>query len=512
MRKVREAVRYGIETLGVSPDKLFSLIESSRDYEGQDYSRWLAGQIIKVAEARDIGFSQLLVKKFDIIRDLIEEVEDESSMREECVEYIKSRIGKDKSIFSYNMDEVGEEIDVDWFSKVDYGLGITDFYDSLPEDVRETIEAEGCFTLCAKLTSSKANNKSDLYQDAKSRGISCKSEGALILYRLCLLSDALTNMGISMNVTLTSDAKFLYNKDNEDIIKYFLECFNCEGIVIDSKDYLVNAFVGGRKAIIFCTTRYVHDGFIPEIQDGFLLDTGSLTTSGFTRSTTKRFSASSNKMLDYLKKTYPNGTDQVPVEKEGEVTSLGNGFQGALGYLCVSRLEDAVELSTVPITGMTNIPILQENLKQVCAYYGVRKSLEEFGMAQSIPILIDGHDKFDELVSNCIPLFLFDVDSKFKSRGVLRINGEIVKSVNPFDILTSNSVKVLIEKAEVFFSFEAKELYDVCSGFLQHLKEKASGKSFLELRTENYDDDLNSLYLSSLLHLKDYVNSLYRNL
>ena len=40
MKKCLSAVRYGLETLGVSSDKLFHLIETSRGYDGEDYDRW----------------------------------------------------------------------------------------------------------------------------------------------------------------------------------------------------------------------------------------------------------------------------------------------------------------------------------------------------------------------------------------------------------------------------------------------------------------------------------------
>ena len=47
MRNTKDAIKYGIETLKVLPEKMFNLIESSRDYDGDDYDRWLANEIIK---------------------------------------------------------------------------------------------------------------------------------------------------------------------------------------------------------------------------------------------------------------------------------------------------------------------------------------------------------------------------------------------------------------------------------------------------------------------------------
>ena len=73
MKHIKDIIRYGVETLHVTPEQLFSLIESSNGYDGEDYKRWLSNQIIRLAEKEGMGYSQLLVKKFSIIQSLIEE-------------------------------------------------------------------------------------------------------------------------------------------------------------------------------------------------------------------------------------------------------------------------------------------------------------------------------------------------------------------------------------------------------------------------------------------------------
>lgn len=521
MQGIRDAIRYGVETLKVSPDRLFGLIESSRDYTGEDYQRWLANQIIRVAEDRGVGYSQLLVKRFDITRDLIEEVEDESSIREECISFIHSLMSKSqRSIYSINMEELGEPIgeDFDWFSKLDYGLGISDFYDALPEAVKEDIESSEEFNLCARLSRAKSNPKCDLFLDAKSRGIQCKTEGALILYRACMLADSLTMRGINVSITFVADDSFLSAEENKELIDYFLECFTYNGVVLNNSDFLVNAFVGGRKAICVCTSRVSENGSIQELQDGFVLPVGHLDGETFVQEATQRFSSSSKLMLNFLRDTYPCAGSQVPIEKEGKVSTLGEGVSEALGYLCFSKIGTKMELSTVPQQGMVCVPILEENLFHIIAYYGIVKSMEQFGLSRDIPMLIDGHNKFEELVYNCLPLFLFDVDSNFKTFGVLRINGGMYPCINKFAINRPEVIQ-LIEKAEVFFSFEAKELYTLCSGFITHLMEEDSEEnshlkqcSFKELRQKYYDDDLTAMYMQSLTHLKDQICSLYRSM
>ena len=73
MKNTIDAIKYGLETLKVSPKELNSLIESSKGYDGDDYKRWLANEIIKIAEKDDVGYSQLLAKWFNLIQSIIEE-------------------------------------------------------------------------------------------------------------------------------------------------------------------------------------------------------------------------------------------------------------------------------------------------------------------------------------------------------------------------------------------------------------------------------------------------------
>ena len=64
MKKTVQAVKYALDTLHISPDSLFKLIETSQGYEGEDYNRWLAEKIIRTADSEGIPFTELLVKNF----------------------------------------------------------------------------------------------------------------------------------------------------------------------------------------------------------------------------------------------------------------------------------------------------------------------------------------------------------------------------------------------------------------------------------------------------------------
>ena len=117
MRKAKSAVMYGMETLRVSPDELFKLIESSQGYDGDDYNRWLAGRIIEVAEKDGVQFSQLLAKKFVIVNEILEEVSDVQSIKEEFLDIFKSTLND--TLYSVDFEGLGEAVEVDWFTGLD---------------------------------------------------------------------------------------------------------------------------------------------------------------------------------------------------------------------------------------------------------------------------------------------------------------------------------------------------------------------------------------------------------
>ena len=61
MKKVEEAIKYALETLKSNPDDLFDLFSTSRDYEGDDYKRWLAKKIIDLAEKEGVAIKRVVM-------------------------------------------------------------------------------------------------------------------------------------------------------------------------------------------------------------------------------------------------------------------------------------------------------------------------------------------------------------------------------------------------------------------------------------------------------------------
>lgn len=511
MKNTKEAIRYGIETLKVSPERMFALIESSEGYDGEDYNRWLASQIIKIADKEGVGFTQLLVKKFAIIQSLIEEYSDDS-IKEEWLEYFTSKlkgITEGLHMYTINLSGVGDEIeDVDWFNGIDIdsvnGVFVNE---QLPEEVRTAFIEDKVSFLC-KLGSDSADKNSDLYKEAKNCGVPCKSEGALMLYRFCSMVAAFEDV-TEMRVGFLSSTNFLFDKENAPIIKYFLNYFTVKGIVMSSNELLKDSYTSGEYAFLLCKPRVGDE----KVQDGLVLHDVVMQDGKPKSMGTRRFSESSRDMLESIIENAKVGAkSKAPVLSENGEIVYGEASVNSLGYLQYDRYSN-LYISNLLALGKNNIVITEENLKDIIIYFAVSKSLEGFGLARNIKEVITGHSSYEELLYNCLPLFLFDIGNVCKDYGKLLVEGGEVQISNAFDI-KSELISNMLERGEVFYSFEAKQLLEICKGFLDFLEKEVGstvkGKTFEEVRAEANHTELNNQYMIALNNLKDYVSTLYR--
>lgn len=479
MKNVKDAIRYGIDTLKVSPEQLFDLIESSNGYMGSDYDRWLANEIIKIAEAEGVGYSQLLVKKFNIIQSIAEEYSDDS-LKDQWVSIFRQLLASDgKALYTVGLEGIGSELeDVDWFSGVDLDAENSEFVDTLPEEFKWSFLNNKAALLC-RITSEPASKDLDLFAVAKAGGLDCKNEGALMLYRMCMMVSAFDKSSSDFTLGLLVSTDFLSSQDNQTILKYFLDYFRCSGFVIKASNLLKDTYSEGSHAFIVAKPRLINQ----KMQDGFVLREAVLSEEGYELvDKPLRYSYSSIPMLKSIKgrtsKLRGKGmlTEPIAYLENGEF----------LGMKVVS--ED---------TGSC-IPITKENFESVIVLYGLTKSLESFSIAGSyITDVVTGNREYKELMYNCLPLFIFDTLNTCGSR-----------------VWFENSLVMdMLDRGDVYFSFEAKELMDLCKGFLDFLEKEGSldkGLSFYDVVKSYNNSDLNSQYLSAITCLKDYICTLYR--
>lgn len=502
MKKTKSAVKYGMEVLKLSPDELFKLIESSQGYDGEDYPRWLAGKIIEVAEADGVQFSQLLVKKFNIINEILEEASENRVVREEFLDIFKSALHK--KLYSVDFEGLGEPLEVDWFNGLDLDNENSFFVkEKLPEEIRDAILENEKVSILFRLSLDAPDKKSELFSEAKGQLLNLSSKGAMIIYRLCSMVRAFgmsnTKFGLIVPV------KFLYESENEGILNYMLDHFKIsEGYSIKSVELSSDAFNAGDMAFITLEPKSEDD----EEQDGITLTSITLdedSLSGFEELEVKRYSKSYQPMLNKIADNSVVLDEEVPYQSGG----FGKGRRDALGYL---NINGKVSLSTLPEEGKQNIAITRDNLKDIIAYFGVTVSRElDWGYTSDIPCLIDGRVGYEELLYNCFPLFLFDYNVDFMNFGEIELSsGEKVVFGNKFDVLKSDVVAEVLDIGMPYFSFEAKELFNVCKEYIEYTKENmgVSGKSFKQLREMSDNSDFNNLYETRLASLREYVNNL----
>lgn len=502
MKKTKAAVRYGMETLRLSPDELFKLIESSQGYVGDDYPRWLASKIIEVAEADGVLFSQLLVKKFNIINEILEEVTGSQEIRQEYIDIFESCLGK--NIYSVDMNSIGNPVEIDWYSGLDIDSENSFFVnEKLPDEIRSKILENEKTSFFIKLSLDSPDKKSDLYTDAKGQGISLQSKGAMMLYRLCSMALSFDISNIKFGIFVP--VKFFYDSANQDIIDYTLSVFKVsEGYCMKSVDLSLNNLNSGDIAFLVLETKSIDE----DVQDcieltSIALNSNSLT--GYNELATKRYSYSSLPMLDVISEESPSLVEDVISQSLLKPSyDLVNGYKDALGYL---NINGSISLSTAPEKGKQNIAITRENIKDIIAYYGVTVSRElEWGYSTDIPCFVNGAVGYEELLYNCLPLFLFDCKVDFVN--LKDNNGNLIQE-NKLDV-HSDIVFELLDIGMPYFSFEAKELFNLCKEYIEYSEEHMGikGLSFKELREVSDSKDFNDMYQSKLANLKDFINSL----
>lgn len=463
MKNTVAAIKYALSALRVSPNELFSLIESSQGYIGSDYKRWLSSQIINIAEKEGIGFSQLLVKKLSISQEITQSLD--VSIRKEWVDYVKTMcIG---NTIVVNFEEFGSPLEgINWYSGADL-LCMTNFYDSLKDKINTNIG--NC--LIAKLESEPCSKDDDLVKSAKENGVICKSHGALLLYRMCNLIQY-NEFPNGLSFVFFASAGFLGDADNAGVIEYFLRYYRYIGFAVDSSDLLSD--VNQKNTYVFCVC-------LPRTPDD--LSSDCIAVPKMTLLNNKVVFKSSRNIHERYSRSSNNAFTEL--------------FSKHTNAICSMVQADLTLSVSSDLSG--NYFVSEANLKDAVVCFSAWHAMRYGGFSQNITSPMSGSINYDELFFNCLPFFLFSPYSNFKKNSIL----------DPFN---SEMIKSLLEQGEVYFSYEAKELVTICKGFVEFLGDNAQGKSFNQIRSEINHSGLNDAYRNALDNLMGQICIMYRKM
>jgi hypothetical protein len=313
---------------------------------------------------------------------------------------------------------------------------------------------------------------------------------------MCLLQDVFGNG--SSKFAFLCPTEFLYDDGNKDIVRELLSRFKIHGYAItDLNPYF------GEYAFCVCNGR----GF-EEVEDSGIFLKKMRIVDGDRQISEKSllYTHTEKGMLEYINEI-SEFTGKVPYDRDGRLVGWVRGNEKALGYFNFGR--DTV-LSTLPLEKTKDLcrPITKSTLFDSIAYYGMCQSNEECGLFTDIHMFVAGHSEYLDMVYNCLPVFLFDVNSEWRGYRI-ESGGESKLIKNKFD-LESPIVKSLLETAEVHFSFEAKELMSFCRCYYDAFDGDRSLKTFGEIRDIIGDETLDKRYYNALRNLKKYISSTFR--
>lgn len=370
MQNTIDAVKYGIDTLGVSPKEFFALLEVANNYKGTDYKKWLAREIIKIAEKDGVGYSQLLVKKFSIIQSLKSTYSSSTLNRDVCGRFISS--------LGVAVKDCGlvQECNIDWFNGIDLDSQNCSFTKNNLPEVLQYIEDEKPICVVATLKGTQSNKSCSLYVDAKECGLVCKTEGALVIYRACKMADAFPDADLRFG--FLADVDWLVSKDNEGVLSYLCNRFSVSGM----------SCLGSELYGVYDEGGYVFLSCVPGQCDCIEIEG-------------KSYSRSKKSMSSFLSGMPSSGEHLARISRKGSSIVIGSYDEG--------------------------IPVSESNLVESAIYYGVCRSLEHFAYSTDIRRVMNGHPLYKELFYNCFVLMLFDDNSTLNCKGVLSLSSPLVQ-------------------------------------------------------------------------------------
>lgn len=485
MKKTTQAIKYALDELHVTPDKLFQLIESAQGYDGSNYELWLAGRIIKIADSEGIPFTELLVKKLKILASLMSDSSE--GISELVSKHLESHIADSKKV--YDFSGIGFEGTTDLVDEFDWFNGVDLVDGTLGENNESDVAYVGYLD-------SKGIGKSEISITGKSMGYPIKSKGAGMLLRFILMDDFYQSE--DNTYIFISDSAFF--KENTEITQQFMSRFDLHSAVyLNKTDTMEGSFASGQDLITVWKT--YSDSSVGVMQDLRFQDKPVISASSLVKGGNyKLFYADPSLLMEEM---FYSSPEDVVVEVDSvnldlEVSDKVEVAESELGgYLSLNGTQ---RVSDSPIKDSRGVvPVNWGNISDIIVFYGVSQSSEgTWGYGQGIGQVLDGLEGYDSLVANCLPIFLFGWNSLFHSSD---------DKVSNFTH-DSELVADLFEKYSAFMSFEAKVLWDLGTEYskaMQKGDDSLKGKTFYQIRNILADDSFEAVYKQKLESAQNYV-------
>lgn len=465
MKPVCQAIKFGLDVLDISSDKLKSIVEESNGYTGESNDRWIAAKIIEVAEKNGVLFTQLLAKWDLYLVEIEEEVLSGSGMvMSDAMIGALEDLVQPGVLLSFGRfdqfsrehggitaaDEVGDEL-FDWRKGLDL-FGSPDFARTVSDEFKNALEDGTNVTIIASLNGTRPIDKSsELVSDARQGGYRLSNEGQALLYRLLTIQRAFPDAEI--RTLLHSSQKFWSDAINRPLIREFLSTFKInsgDSFYASAKEFDLNNHRDGYGVLVVCDNDFQK----PEVQ--------TLELASFDEEGKVRLFLNQNKTdFEHYLGTH-KGTVRVPSINNGKIDGYKNaGMESTkeiLGYYCRNG---AITIENFPRTGAESAGITQQDLSYVVASFGLTKAFNGQGeYMNGIPRILTGQEGIENLIANCLPLFLYGAGSNIRDWGsITDETGAPVRLGNKLSF-KNKAIQLLIDKYYPFMDFEAKDFMD----------------------------------------------------
>lgn len=510
MKGIHRLIKGCLDHLGISTGEFRTLVETSENYDGDDYNRRIISDMIKLAEENEGVPQTQILAKWDLYLIEIQEFQFDGAEKE-FSETVKEKIRgykiDDSVVLSLGyFDEVVSTLDgyaernedVDWHSaEIDFDIwnaqGIVSIWG---ESVLEEIQNGKSVTLYVHLDENSPAGKASISQgSAKQAGYGkFMNEAHVALYRIIRMVEAVSySASENIRVVIHTNSSFWGSEANRHFVEEFLNNVEkVEGFYCSSGEFNSHDMTGNDDTlIVFDEGEGIDDLYMNDLHNerGVRL----FYTNGEIRAVAE--------LVEDIEELPKTQTYTIDANGDLGIQKPTHGAEKAVGYFSVNGIRT---IENYPRSGSTNIPIVTENIEEIIPVFSLTQSLSHRDGHinwQGVSKVMDGMPGYKKLVANCLPVFLYSRSNNRRDRGIIKVAGGRVRLKNELS-LNNVTIKGIVDKYKIFMDFEALSLFDFCSEM-----EEESGKLIQEIISEN--DEISEQYDYRYEVLLSHLNTNY---